>query len=142
MRLYRRSLDLKEASPYLFHGDILPKDKNGWFSQPYVYEGNLPFFAKDVFSMEVGDVSGIVKGPNEYYYVFKVYSKEKLRKDRPISVRKKERVKERLLIEKQKQAWNKFREQAYKKAKVQIFLRENGKMGMGMMDNSYSFLLD
>ena len=67
MMLYRGSLDLNEVFPYLFRGDTLPDDKKGWVSKPYVYEGNLPFFAKDVFSMEVGDVSGIIKGPRGYY---------------------------------------------------------------------------
>lgn len=124
MMLYKSSLDLNEASPYLFRGDTLPDDKKGWVSKPYVYEGNLPFFAKDVFSMEVGDVSGIIKGPREYYYVFKLYSKEKLKKDRPISDRTKERLRENLLIEKRRQAWKKFREQAYEKANVQIFFIE------------------
>lgn len=115
-----------EDSPYLFRGETLPEGKHGWYNEPYIVERTdkpLPFFAKTIFSMKEREISEIIKGPDGYYYVFKVWQIMEIGKDSPIPESRKDWMRDKLLEEKKRKAWTEFRDQAYKRANVQIFYK-------------------
>jgi parvulin-like peptidyl-prolyl isomerase len=115
-----------EDTPYLFRGETLPENKHGWYNEPYIVDRTdkpLPFFAKTIFSMKEREISEIIKGTDGYYYVFKVWQIMEIEKDNPIAEGRKVWMRDKLLEEKKRKAWTEFRDQAYKRANVQIFYK-------------------